>query len=111
MVQPTTIQPTGRPDATLHPAVQEFAAGVDGVRPGDAVVAMATGIVQAVLERTADAEISVDVDGALSFVLRLTDGRLVLAELNPDGAIDASKYDDDQGTNVKRLPLMQRLQE
>ena len=111
MVQPTTMQPTGKPDATLHPAVQEFAAGVDGVRLGDAVVAMATRIVQAVLERTADAEISVDVDGALSFVLRLTDGRLVLAELNPDGTIDASKYDDDQGTNVKRLPLMQRLHE
>lgn len=89
---------------TTYPAVQEFAAGVDGVKPSAEVVEIATRLVQAALDHTADSEISVDVDGALSFVLQLNDGRLVLAELNPDGAIDASQYDDEQGTNVKRFP-------
>ena len=74
------------------------------MQPTAPVVDMATRIVTAAIERTADSEISVDVDGALSFVLRLNDGRLVLAELNPDGVIDASRYDDEQGTNVKRFP-------
>ncbi len=89
---------------TTYPAVQEFAAGVDGAKPSAEVVEIATRLVQAALDYTADSEISVDVDGALSFVLRLNDGRLVLAELDPDGAIDASKYDDEQGTNVERFP-------
>ena len=92
----------GRHDSP-HPAVNEFAQGVDGVAPSDAVVAMAELIVHAAIEHTVDSEVSVDVDGALSFVLRLSAGRLVLAELDPDGAIDASRYDDDHGTNVKRL--------
>lgn len=91
------------PEVALHPAVQEFAQGNDEVQPTAQVVDSATRIVTAAIERTADSEISVDVDGALSFVLRLNDGRLVLAELNPDGVIDASRYDDEQGTNVKRF--------
>ena len=104
MVQPAVVQSTGEPEVALHPVVQEFAAGVDGVKPSDEVVEIATRLVRAALDQTADSEISVDVDGALSFVLRLNDGRLVLAELNPDGVIDASRYDDERGTNVKRFP-------
>ena len=96
--------PDDEPATSLHPAVHEFAQGVGDVQPSDRVVTIASRIVQEVLERTADSEISVDVDGALSFVLQLDDGRLVLAELNPDGVIDASRYDDEQGTNVKRFP-------
>ncbi len=88
----------------LHPVVREFAQGVDGAQPSAPVIEMATRMVAAAIERTADYEFSVDVDGALSFVLRLNDGRLVLAELDPDGAIDASKYDDEHGTNVERFP-------
>lgn len=94
MVQPTTIQPTGKPDATLHPAVQEFAAGVDGAQPGEAVMAMAARIVQAALERTADPEFSVDDDGALSIDLRLSNGLRMLAELPIDGTLDVGTYDD-----------------
>jgi hypothetical protein len=100
---PVVITPVAASENVLHPAVREFALSVDGVRPTADVVDMATRIVQAAVERTADAEFSVDVDGALSFVLRLTDGRLILAELDPDGSLDASRYDDDHGKNVKRL--------
>ena len=89
---------------SLHPVVSEFAMGVDGAKPNDAAVALAARIVQVVLDHAVDSEISVDVDGALSFVLRLKDGRLVLAELDTDGSIDASRYDDDHGANVKRFP-------
>ena len=101
---PVTFGYDDEPAIALHPVVQEFAQGTNGVQPTAPVVDMATRIVTAAIERTADSEISVDVDGALSFVLRLNDGRLVLAELNPNGVIDASRYDDEQGTNVKRFP-------
>ena len=104
MVQPVAAQSGSALETATHPVVREFALGVDGRQPTASAVDMATRIVTAAVERTADSEISVDVDGALSFVLRLNDGRLVLAELNPDGSIDASRYDDDRGTNVKRLP-------
>ena len=49
-------------------------------------------------------KITLDVDGALSFDLRLSKGWLVLAELDPDGTLDASIYDDRQGILIKRLP-------
>ena len=51
-----------------------------------------------------DAELSVDVDGALSLVLRLADGRLMLAELAVDGSLALSRYDDDFRSNEKHLP-------
>ena len=92
------------PDAAPHPAVSEFALGVEGAQqPSPAVTAVAARIVQAAMARTVDPEFSVDVDGALSFILRLTDGRLVMGELSPDGVIDASRYDDDRGANEKYL--------
>ena len=49
-------------------------------------------------------EITVDVDGALSFDLRLTSGLLILAELDLFGELDASVYDDREGILVRRLP-------
>ena len=87
-----------------HSAVTEFAAGLDGALPQGNVVEMAGRIVQAALERTMDPEITVDVDGALSFDLRLVNGWLLLAELSLDGTLDASVYDDQAGERVKRLP-------
>ena len=87
-----------------HPAVVEFGNGVAGVSPGESVVAMAGRIVQAAAARTVQPEITVDVDGALSFDLRLADGLLLLAELSPDGSLDAGVYDDKAGERVKRLP-------
>lgn len=88
-----------------HPVVYEFAAGVDGAAaPGAGVVAMAERVVQAAAGRTADAEFSVDVDGALSLVLRLADERLMLAELAVDGRLAFSRYDDDFGSNEEHLP-------
>ena len=66
------------------------------------VVGKANYIAMAALNKTVEPEITVDVDGALSFDLRLTDGRLVLAELEPSGALDASVYDQ-QGGLVTRL--------
>lgn len=83
----------GQNDA-LHPVVNEFAKGVDGAQPGDAVIAMSIRIVQAAIELTTDPEFAVDDDGALSIDLRLTSGMRLLAELPIDGTLDVGVYDD-----------------
>ena len=88
----------------LPAIVREFAAGVDGVRPGRSVVDKADRLVQAALQGTAEPEFAVDVDGALSFDLRLSNGLLLLAELSIAGNLDASVYDDAAGERVQRLP-------
>ena len=103
----------GRDDAAefgRHPVVQEFAAGVDGVAaPHAGVVAMAERVVQAALEHTVGAHITVDEDdGSLDFHLRLADGLLVMANLFPDGTVDASVYDDSQGIPVKTVRRIRR---
>lgn len=88
-----------------HSAIlREFAAGVEVVRPGRSVVAMANRLVKAALQRTVAPEIAVDVDGALSFDLRLSNGLLLLAELSVNGNLDASVYADAAGERAQRLP-------
>lgn len=92
--------------------VREFAAGNAGVRPGSNVVAMAGRIVQAAGAHTVEPEIVVDDDdGSLDFDLRLTNGLLVLANLFPDGRIDASVYDDRNRSSVRRINRMPRATE
>ena len=94
------------PPAELPPIVQEFAAGMDGVIPSPETVAMASRLARAAIARTVEPELAVDVDGALSFDLRLNNGLLLLAELDLDGYFDASVYDDQKGpaVRVQRLP-------
>lgn len=94
--------------AAPHPAVHEFAQGLDGVQPAAEVVDMATEIVQVALDRLVEPEFSVDVDGALFFDLRLTNGLLLFAELAVDGSLDVRVYDDRAASGeletVHRLP-------
>ena len=82
------------PVSALHPVVQEFAEGIDGICPAPDVAAIAERIVQAAIEKTVEPEFLVDSDGALSIDLRLVNGLRVLAELTIDGIIDAGFYDD-----------------
>ena len=89
--------------ATTHPAIRAFSQGLEGVRPTFAVIDAASRIAATALDKTVEPEITVDVDGALSFDLRLADGLLVLAELDVNGNLDASVYDDRKGVLVKRL--------
>ena len=88
------IFPLGPP--TLPPdtegEITEFARGIDGERPEEEVVRIATEVARVAADRTEDPEITVDVDGALSFDLRLRDGQLVLAEIDMFGRIDVSVY-------------------
>ena len=64
---------------------------------------MAVRITEAALDKTVEPEVTLDVDGALSFDLRLTNGLLILAELDVYGGLDASVYDDHEGILVQRL--------
>ena len=84
-------------------AVDAFAEGLDGWQPELSVVELAVSITEAALSHTAQPEVSVDVDGALSFDLRTGSGHLILAELSPDGDLDASVYDR-QDKFLKRMP-------
>ena len=75
----------------IESTLREFAGGVDGVLPNDDALGAARRLAEAA-SATVSPEITVDVDGALSFDLRLRDGSLLLAELSAAGALDASVY-------------------
>lgn len=92
------------PPAALPPIVQEFAAGLDGVIPSPETVAIAGRLAQAVLSYTAEPALAVDVDGALSFDLRLTNGLLLLAELSVAGTLDAGVYAPAAGKEIRHFP-------
>ena len=89
-------------------AIQEFAMGVNGKLPKADVVDVAARVVQAAVAYTIGPHITVDdEDGDLDIHLRLTDGLIVMANLFPDGTIDASVYDESQ-LPVKTVKRMRR---
>ena len=83
--------------------LSEFRQGIEGVQPARQVVKMAVRISKVAINFTKLPDITVDIDGELSFYLRLKDGRLVLAELGVEGLIDASVYDENDKL-LKRMP-------
>jgi hypothetical protein len=96
-------------DNHLFSLIQEFALGVGGTRPDNEVVAMAARIVHAVHKFAIGPHVMVDGEGGdLDFHLRLANGLLVMANVFPDGAIDASVYDDSRGPPVKVVKRMRR---
>ena len=90
--------------AKENPVVREFAAGIDGIQPDQDIVAKAARLVKAATERATIPDIAVDIDGALSFDLRLRNGLLLMAELSIDGILDASVYNDAAKKRIHRLP-------
>ncbi len=87
--------------------IVKFAAGLEGKHPDASVVTAARRISRVAIFHTREPEIAVDVDGALSFDLRLRDGRLVLAEIGMSGRIDVSVYgvdDELQEHNPEATP-------
>ena len=108
MVQPVAAQSGSTLETATHPVVREFATGAGGVRPAAQVVAAAARIVQAALDYTVGPEITFDDEDGIDFHLRLANGLLVMANLFPDGTIDASVYDDGRGAPVKTVVRMRR---
>ena len=98
------VFPPNEPETTQRSATRAFSIGHEGKRPAADVVHIADRIAKAAVDKTVEPEITVDVDGALAFDLRLASSWLVLAELDLDGALDASIYDDRRGILIKRLP-------
>lgn len=90
--------------AIEHLVVREFAAGVDGVSPDFSTVTKAARLVKAATERTPIPDIAVDIDGALSFYLRLWNGLLLMAELRVNGILDTSVFNDATKEEINHLP-------
>ena len=97
-------EPTVPPKRREFPIVKEFSDGLDNARPSSEVIGMASRITEAARAKTIQPEISVDIDGALSFDLRLASGLLLIAELDADGTLEALLIDDKRDVIVKRLP-------
>ena len=88
-------EPAERVEDPLHPIVQSFATGFEGVRPSDSTLESAKMIVESAMERAVKKEIEVDdTDGSLTFELRLTSGLLTIGELSLDGHLQANVYND-----------------
>ena len=94
----------------FDPRVREFSSGMDGRTPGRDVVDLASVLVREAEQRTHQPEITTDVDGALSFDLRLSSGLLMFAELTIDGAIDVTILDD-RGQDARVIRHLSRATE
>ena len=88
----------------------EFATGKANAVPLDAsTIAQAERAVKTAVRHTIQPHITVDDDdGSLDFDLRLADGLLVMANLFPDGSVDASVYDRNNGIPVSTVRRIRR---
>ena len=93
-VENGTDVPASLPEK-IEAALAAFAAGTETARPERAVVAAAADISIAAVRYTHEPEITVDGDGELSFDLRLSNGRLLLAELGINGRVHVGIHDED----------------
>ena len=80
--------------ATIDVALGEFACGSSAHPPDQHVLSVARRLSEAVIASTIEPEITVDVDGALAFDLRLKSGLLMFAELQADGSLSITVFDD-----------------
>ena len=84
------IPKTERFSDEIDEALAQFA---DGANP--VVGRLARKLVEAVRDRTSEPEVTVDdVDGALAFDLRLRSGDLMFGELQADGSLSVTVFDD-----------------
>ena len=99
---PLAHRPVGIP-RVIQEELGEFGAGVESVKPELHVVESATRIARAAVKYTPQPDIVTDVDGEISFYIRLNNGRLIMAEMSVGGSIDASIYDD-RDELLRRMP-------
>ena len=82
----------------IDDALAEFARGTS-----PQVVSFASRLVESVRDRTSAPEVTVDVDGALAFDLRLRSGDLMFGELQADGGLSVTVLDDrSEDVSVKK---------
>ena len=75
-------------------ALGEFSCGSSAHPPSQHILSVACRLSEAVIASTIEPEITVDVDGALAFDLRLKSGLLMFAELQVDGSLSLTVLDD-----------------
>ena len=79
-------------------ALDKFAKGKNDRQPEPQAIETARRLAEASLSRTRDAEIVMDHEGDLAFDLRNETGKLILAELTPEGRLHAGLYGADNAT-------------
>lgn len=85
------LQPLPEP---IEAVLNEFAEGIGGMAPSRGIRDAARRIAIEANKYTQNPDLTVDVDGALSFDMRAMDGRVVFAELNTDGQLDVGVYSE-----------------
>lgn len=84
-------QPLPEPIETV---LNEFAEGIGGKAPSRGIQDAARRIAIEANKYTKNPDLTVDVDGALSFDMRAMDGRVVFAEMDIDGQLDVGVYSE-----------------
>ena len=78
----------------IEAVLKEFADGVGGRAPSRPTLHAARRIATEATKCTKNPDLTVDVDGALSFDMRAMDGRIVFAEMDTDGQLDVGVYSE-----------------
>lgn len=92
--RPGTLLADERLPASIESVLTDFAVGVGGKVPSRRTQDAARRIATEASKYTKHPDLTVDVDGALSFDMRAMDGRVVFAEMDIDGGLDVGVYSD-----------------
>ena len=78
----------------LQAVLNEFAHGIGGKAPSDSTLDAARRFAAEANQYTNNLDLTVDIDGALSFDMRTSDSRVVFAEMDIDGQLDVGVYSE-----------------
>ena len=106
VIDSTDVADDTAPESSADVALEEFSCGSNACPPSRSVVDLAGRLSEAVINNTIEPEITIDVDGALAFDLRLRSGLLMFAELQTDGSLCVTILDDrgEETSVVDHLP-------
>ncbi len=87
----------------MQEEINGFAVGIRERKPESVVVESAERIARVAVEYAVEPDITMDIDGELSFYMRLKSGHLIMAEMSISGSIDVSIFDENDQL-LKRIP-------
>ena len=96
MADPVITEVDHRQDS-WHPITREFAQKTHGATPSPTSIETVDQIMTNVIQKTADAEYSVDSRGCLSFEATLRSGLFIMCEVTTAGNINAGLYHGPNG--------------
>ena len=94
--------------ATIEPLLSTFGAGVNGIQPAEHAKSKVAMFWKTLMPLARPGDVAIDIYGVLSFDIRLTNGLILMAEIELDRTFFGRAYYEGNGPTAQRPRLLQQ---